>query len=113
VPTDGPPSIVTAASIFFIVIFVVALAVGVGVAIWKAVVLRRGGLNPLVAEEQLAARLNKSLRTGPLAAATVSDKSAGPEKSKEERLSEVMDLHERGLISDTELAEARAKIISD
>jgi hypothetical protein len=117
VPSDGPLSIVITVFIAFIVIFVIALIVKVSAGIWKAVILRRGGLNPLVAEEQLAARLNQSLRAGPPAATTVSDrpagpdKPAGPEKSKEARLSEVTDLHERGLISDAELAEARAKII--
>jgi hypothetical protein len=112
VPSDGVPSWLPALFIVFIVIFVIALIGSVGMAIWKATVLRQGGLNPFVAQEQLEARLNQNLRSGPPVAARVPEKSQAPEKSKEERLSEVMDLHERGLISDAELAEARAKIIS-
>lgn len=89
----------------FIAIFVIVAILGIGTSVWRFTVLRRGGLNPFVAREQLEARLNQNLRAGQQAA------TAAPEKSKEERLSEVMDLHERGLISDDELAAARAKII--
>ena len=95
------------AFIAFIVIAVIAVAFSIGISIWKASVLRRGGLNPLVAREQLEARVNQALRTGPPAAA------GAPGTSKEDRLSEVMDLHARGIISDDELAAARAAIISD
>jgi hypothetical protein len=90
-----------------VVIFVIALAVSIGTGIWKATVLRRGGLNPLIAQEQLQARVNQALTTGPPAA------GGAPGTSKEDRLSEVMDLHARGIISDDELAAARAAIISD
>jgi hypothetical protein len=110
VPSDpsasGLPGPFVAFLVFVGIFFVVWIILSVWTFIWKSNVLRRGGLNPIVAEEQLEAQLYQNLRAGPPVTATT------PEKSKEERLSEVMDLHERGLISDAELADARAKIIS-
>jgi hypothetical protein len=50
----------------------------------------------------LEAKLNRSQLAAPPAA----------EKSIEQRLAELEDLHERGVISDVELAAARAKIIA-
>jgi hypothetical protein len=109
VPSDGISSGFSAVHtifIIFIVVFVIAVISSIVIGIWKASVLRRGGLNPVVAEEQLETALYQNLRAGSATPAPA------PEKSKEERLHEVMDLHERGLISDAELAGARAKIIS-
>lgn len=87
---------------WFIALFVIAAVIGVGTSIWKFAVLRSGGLNPFVATEQLEARLNQSLTAEPPA----------PEKSIEERLTELEDLRARGIISDEELATGRAKIIA-
>lgn len=87
----------------FIALFVVVAAVGVATTIWRMSVLRSGGLNPFVAREQLEARLNQSLQERP-------PESAG--RSIEQRLAELEDLHERGVISADELTTARAKIIA-
>jgi hypothetical protein len=110
VPSDpSAPGIPGAFVALFVIIgsvFVVGIIVAIWTTIWKSIVLRRGGLNPMVAEEQLEAQLYQNLRAGSPVTATT------PARSKEERLSEVMDLHERGLISDAELTDARAKIIS-
>jgi hypothetical protein len=89
---------------WFIALFVIVAVAGVATTIWRMSVLRSGGLNPFVAREQLEARLNQSLRERPPEAA---------ERSIEQRLVELEDLHERGVISDSELTAARAKIISE
>jgi hypothetical protein len=86
----------------FIVIFVIFALIAVASLIWRSTVLRSGGLNPFIAREQLEARLNQSaLLTPPEATKTI-----------EQRLAELDDLHERGVISDAERAAARAKIIA-
>jgi hypothetical protein len=101
VPTPDTPGIPG----WFIAIFVIVLIIGIGSAIWRAVVLRKGGLNPFVAREQLEARLAQKL----------GERDAPPlaqhAKSMEERLAELDDLHERGVISTEERAAGRAKII--
>ena len=89
--------------IAFLVIAAIIVVIGIGISIWKFSVLRSGGLNPLIAREQLEAKLNRSQLAAPPAAA---------EKSIEQHLAELEDLHERGVISDAELAAARAKIIA-
>jgi hypothetical protein len=95
-PSGGIPG-------WFWAVFVIGAIGAVVTAIWRFSVLRSGGLNPFVAREQLEARLNQSqmLRPPPVA-----------EKSIEQRLAELDDLHERGLISDAERAAGRAKIIA-
>jgi hypothetical protein len=62
--------------------------------------LEAGGLDPLAAEAQLAARAANS---GLLA----------PRRSLEERLGELDDLRARGVISAEELATARAKALAE
>ena len=89
----------------FIVLFVVVAIIAVGGAIWRAVVLSRGGLNPFVAKEQLEAQLAQNLRNA------TPPTSARPPKTTEERLAELDDLHERGVITAEERAAGRAKII--
>ena len=100
-PTSGSPGFPTG----FIVLFVIVALIAVGGAIWRAVVLYRGGLNPMVAKEQLEARLAQSLKSG---AAPVSGQ---PAKTVEERLAELDDLRERGVITAEERAAGRAKVI--
>ena len=102
--SDGTVSDAHAFLIVIVVVVIVAAVASIGIGIWKSAVRQRGGLNPIVAREQLEAKLNQHLQAAPPAAAV-------PDRSKAERLAEVMDLHERGLISDVELATARAKII--
>jgi len=86
---------------WFIAIFVVFAIVGVGSAIWRFSVLRQGGLNPFVAREQIEAKLAQSQLLHPPPA----------EKSKEQRLAELDDLYQRGVITADERAAGRAKII--
>ncbi len=95
VPSPGIPGFFKV----FIGIFIAVLVIAVVVSIWRASVLRRAGLNPLTADVQLEARLANS-------------QALKPAKSIEERLAELGDLHQRGVISDEELAAARLKVIS-
>jgi hypothetical protein len=88
----------------FIVLFVIFALIAVGVGIWRAVTLAKGGLNPVVAKEQLEARLARNLQSAAPA-------PGQPAKTIEERLAELDDLHERGVITADELAAGRAKII--
>jgi hypothetical protein len=82
-----------------IAIFAVAGVVVVGMGIWHFWVLRSGGLHPLVAREQCEAKLDRSqLMPAP--------------RTIEERLAELDDLHDRGVITDAERAEARAKVLA-
>ena len=97
-PDPGSSGIPTFFKVF-IAILIVALVAGVISIIWRAVVLRRAGLNPLIADTQLEARLANS-------------QALAPAKPIEERLAELADLHQRGVISDEELAAARLKVIS-
>jgi membrane protease subunit (stomatin/prohibitin family) len=83
----------------------VFLLIGISLSIWHASVLRKGGLNPLIAEDQLKVQLAQNLRNA--AAAT----SGQPAKTTEERLAELEVLYERGVITAEELAAGRAKII--
>src|SRR6185437_14338660 len=71
---------------WFSALFVIVAVAGVATTIWRMSVLRSGGLNPFVAREQLEARLNRSLQKRPPEAA---------ERSIEQRLAELEDLHER------------------
>jgi hypothetical protein len=89
---------------WFILVFILIAATGIGTSIWRFSVLRSGGLNPFVAREQLEARLNE----------TLSATAAGPPapQSLEQRLAELDDLHARGVISDQEHADGRARLIS-
>jgi len=101
VPTSSAPGFPTG----FIVLFVIFALIAVGGAIWRAVVLRKGGLNPMVAKEQLEVRLAQSLRN----AATPT--SGQPPRTIEQRLAELDDLSARGVITAEELAAGRAKVI--
>jgi hypothetical protein len=104
VPTSDTPGIPT----WFIALFVVMagfLLIGIVGAIWRAAILRRGGLNPMFAREQLEIQLAQHLRD------TAAPTSGQPAKTAEERLAELENLRERGVITAEELAVGRAKII--
>jgi hypothetical protein len=88
---------------WFIALFVIVAIFIVATAIWRFSVLRSGGLNPVVAREQLEVKLNQSLTPAPPPADA---------KSIEERLAELDDLHNRGVITADELSAGRAKIIA-
>lgn len=100
-PTSNTPGFPTG----FIVLFVILAIIAVVGAIWRAVVLFRGGLNPMVAKEQLEVRLAQSLRSA------VPATSGQPAKTTEERLAELDDLRARGVITAEERAVGRAKVI--
>ena len=100
-PTSDTPGIPSA----FIALFVIVAIIAVGGAIWRAVVLSRGGLNPFVAKEQLEAQLAQNLRNA------APPTSAQPVKATEERLTELDDLYKRGVITADERVAGRAKII--
>ena len=108
-PTDSPgiPSA-------FISVFIIVVAIAVAGVIVRAVlvgrraeVLRKGGLDPLIAKEQLEAQLARHLRSSATPA------SGQPARTIEERLTELDDLHDRGVITAEERAAGRAKIIGD
>ena len=69
--------------------------------------LIKGGLDPYVAKEQLQAQLARHLRSSATPA------SGQPARTIEERLTELDDLHDRGVITAEERAAGRAKIIGD
>jgi hypothetical protein len=90
-------------AVFFLlfgVLFVGILVFMVVAATRSKRALEAGGLDPLAAEAQLAARAANS---GLLA----------PPRSLEARLAELDDLAARGVISAEELATARAKTLAD
>jgi len=91
---DVPPLFtIMVAAVAVLVVAVVVLAVTIAVRNRK--VLREGGLDPLAAGAQIATRLSR----GPFAT---------PTQSLAERLSELDDLHARGMITDAEHSAARA-----
>lgn len=102
-----PTSDTSAFPTWFIVLFVIVAVIGIGSAIWRSVVLRKGGLNPFVAKEQLEVQLTKNLRD------TGAPAPVQPAKTIEERLAELEDLHERGVITAEERAGGRAKVIGE
>jgi hypothetical protein len=96
---DFPPFMYIAFAIFG-VFFVVVLAFGATTAVRSRKVLRDNGLDPLAAQAQIAVRLAQ----GPLGT---------PVKSLEQRLTELDDLHRRGLISNEEHAAARRTALTE
>ncbi|WP_169581296.1 MULTISPECIES: SHOCT domain-containing protein [Microbacterium] len=93
----------------FFVIALIGLAVSVYIGIRKYAVIKRAGHDPLTVDAALAAKVLDSdvLRPAPAEAAG----GRAPAKSLEERLSEIDDLHTRGVISDDERGAARAAIL--
>lgn len=82
----------------FLLLFVCAVVFIVVSAVRSRRVLREAGLDPLTAQAQIAARF----ANGPLAA---------PNKTLEQRLSELEDLRARGVISEIEYATSRAAVL--
>jgi hypothetical protein len=84
-------------TVMFVVVAVLIVAIvglGVTIALRSRRVLRDSGLDPLAAGAQMVARISR----GPLAT---------PAQSLEQRLSELDDLHRRGLITAAEHDAAR------
>lgn len=90
---------------WFIALFVLFLAIGIGSGIARFAYRRSKGVNPVFAREQLEAKIINS------PALTPDRATQAPGKTIEERLAELEDLHARGIITDAELAEARSKAI--
>jgi Flp pilus assembly protein TadB len=93
-------SLVRLLFLFFAIIAIVAVA-GIGVTLWRFTVRRAEGKSPLAASQQLASRRYES-QLAP----------APSGRSVEERLAELDQLNARGVISDQERADGRARIIA-
>ena len=106
-PTSDTPGVPTWVIILFVAFAALAgvgFLIGIGTSIRRASILRKAGLSPMFAREQLEAQLAQNLRnTGPT--------PGRPVKTIEERLAELEDLHGRGVITPEELAAGRAKVI--
>jgi hypothetical protein len=83
----------------------IGILIGIGSSIRRASILRKGGLSPMFAREQLEAQLARNLRNA------TAPTSGQPAKTTEERLTELEALRERGVITAEELAVGRAKVI--
>lgn len=119
-----------ASDIVFVVIFIVVI---VGLVVWIASISRRAKQASLASDNRVAMQLKASMADLPptksFADETPAERNANiiadgtdaslvpedatPAALKETRLSELADLHTRGLISDDELAAARAKILAE
>lgn len=93
--------------VLIVVIFVIFVFMFVGIVLFMALAAARskraleaGGLDPLAAEAQLAARAANS-------------NLLAPRRSLEDRLAELDDLRYRGVISEDEHATARAKALAE
>jgi hypothetical protein len=95
------------AELLIVVIFIVFVVMFIGIVFFMVMsaarskkALEDGGLDPLAAEAQLAARAANS-------------QLLAPRRSLEDRLTELDDLRSRGVISEEEHATARAKALAD
>jgi hypothetical protein len=93
--------------LLIVVFFVLFVFMFIGIVLFMSVAAARnkraleaGGLDPLAAEAQLAARAANS-------------QLLAPRRSLEERLTELDDLRSRGVISDEEHATARANALAE
>ena len=98
---------VGAVEVLIVVIFVIFVFMFVGIVLFMALAAARskraleaGGLDPLAAEAQLAARAANS-------------QLLAPRRSLEDRLTELDDLRTRGVISVVEHAPARARALAE
>ena len=91
---------------WFIAIFIIVIIAGIGTSIARASYRRSRGLNPFFPQDQVDAAIVNSQIMRPA-------EPEQPHKTIEERLAELDDLHNRGVISDDEWHEGRSKAISD
>jgi hypothetical protein len=103
--TSGFPTWIIVAVVTLAVFAAVGILIGIGSSVRRASILRKGGLSPMFAREQLEAQLAQNLRNAAAPA------SGQPAKTTEERLTELEALYERGVITAGELAAGRAKVI--
>jgi hypothetical protein len=91
---------------WFIGIFVIIALVGIGSAVARALYRQSRGVDPFFAKEQVEAAIVNSELMRP--------REAEPtHKSIEERLTELDDLHRRGVISEEEHRAARAMVLAE
>ena len=118
-PLDpGMPAGMTAAIVVFGIFFVGVMVAMVALSVHRFRKAKSQGIDLLTVDQDLAARLMQSemLRpadgtAGAAAGGAVGGAAGGAAKPVEVRLRELDDLHERGVISAEERAEARAKIL--
>ncbi len=114
-PLDpGMPAGMTAAIVVFGIFFVGVMVAMVALSVHRYRKAKSQGIDLLTVDQDLAARLMQSEMLRPAdgtAGAAAGGAAGGAAKSVEERLRELDDLHERGVISAEERAEARAKIL--
>ena len=114
-PLDpGMPAGITAAIVVFGIFFVGVMVAMVALSVHRYRKAKSQGIDLLTVDQDLAARLMQSEMLRPAdgtAGAAAGGAAGGAAKSVEERLRELDDLHERGVISAEERAEARAKIL--
>lgn len=119
-----------AGNIIFLVVLVVIV---IGLVVWIATISRRAKAAASASDARLAAQLQAVAeelpKSKPFADETPAERSAAvvaagtdpelvpedasPAATKETRLAELAELHGKGLISDDELASARAKILAE
>lgn len=104
----GIPAAFSVVFVLVAVVVVAGIAFSVFVGIRKYSVIKKSGHDPFTVDAAVAAKVLNSdlLRPG-----TAVDDSA-PAKSLEQRLSDIDDLHARGVISDDERTAARAAILA-
>jgi hypothetical protein len=96
---------------WFVGVVIIIALVGVGSAIARARYRQSRGMDPFFAKEQVEAAIVNSELMRPR---EEHPHDAGqPHKSIEQRLTELEDLHSRGVISDEELRAARANVLED
>ena len=114
-PLDpGMPAGMTAAIVVFGIFFVGVVVTMVALSVHRYRKAKSQGIDLLTVDQDLAARLMQSEMLRPAdgtAGAAAGGAAGGAAKPVEERLRELDDLHERGVISAEERAEARAKIL--
>ena len=91
----------------FIALFVIFAIVAIGGTIARFVYRSSKGLNPFFPQDQVEAKIVNSELLRPAEPA-----SEPPTETIERKLAELDDLHDRGVITDAEWHEARAKAIS-
>ena len=96
---------------WFIGLIVIVAFVGIGSAIARGLYRQSRGVDPFFAKEQVEAAIVNSELLRPREAHA--SETYQPNKSIEQRLRELDDLHSRGVISDEELHAARAKVLSE
>jgi hypothetical protein len=94
---------------WFIAAFVIIALVGVGSTIARALYRQSRGVDPFFAKEQVEATIVNSELMRPREEHP--HDAEQPHKSIEQRLTELEDLHSRGVISDEELRAARANVL--